>query len=84
VIHDETQAARLIARRRAIRAYGEQGCEPIMFCPRSEDDLQSESLAKDGETQERIEVAFCYGMMLGGLIAMAVLSLTLWARGVIG
>ncbi len=48
-----------------------------------EDDEQAQFLVSEGAWQERVEKAFCWGMMVGGATALTVLMGTLWWLGVV-
>ncbi len=93
------QAMLLRRQREARKAYSasqelgdetEAQVESIMFAPddhvnyqMAEDERQAEFLRNEGAWQERVEKAFCWGMMVGGATALTVLMGTLWWLGVV-
>jgi hypothetical protein len=48
-----------------------------------EDEVQAKFLLEEGKWQERTEKAFCWGMMVGGAVALGVYNLTLWLVGLL-
>lgn len=68
----------------------ESQVEAVMFAPddhvdygKAEDEAQAKFLIEEGKWQERAEKAFCWGMLVGGAVALAVYNLTLWLVGLL-
>jgi hypothetical protein len=91
--HDESYQAMLLRKQREARkAYSasqelgdetESQVEAVLFVDSKEDDEQAQFLVNEGAWQERVEKAFCVGMMVGGATALTVLMGTLWWLGVV-